>query len=170
MNRELFRAAAKQVRACEILVDVGAGIRPQNMFRCKRHICIEPHAEYSDALERGGYEVIRQDAIGGLAAVDDADTIIALDVIEHMTRGEGEEFIAKAVFKARDQVVIFTPLGFMPQSGGDDADPWGMQGQKWQEHKSGWTPLDFNGWQCLQADEFHHLPGKTYGAFFAIHG
>ena len=166
----LFERAAGMVQPCETLLDVGCGIRPQNLVPCKQHLCVEPHFEYADALEQNGFEVIRSTANEALSHADGVDTIVALDVIEHMTREEGEAFIQLALSKARKQVVIFTPLGFIPQSGGDYVDPWGLQGQKWQEHKSGWTPEDFEGWECITDAVFHTRDGKTYGAFFAIHG
>jgi len=166
----LFKKAAPLMRACNVLLDIGSGIRPQNMVKCAKHICVEPHAEYADVLEQNGIQVIRETANAALDAAKDVDTIVALDVIEHMTRGEGEAFIAKALAVAKQQVIIFTPLGYMPQSGGGDKDPWGMRGQAWQKHQSGWTPEDFPGWKWLVDTAFHLRDGKTYGAFFAIHG
>lgn len=158
------------MRACNVLLDIGSGIRPQNMVKCAKHICVEPHTEYADALEQHGVTVIRSTANDALDSVADVDTIIALDVIEHMTRDDGHTFIAKALAAAKEQIIIFTPLGYMPQSGGTDKDPWGLQGQAWQKHQSGWTPEDFKGWQWLVDTDFHHRDNKTYGAFFAIHG
>jgi hypothetical protein len=166
-RKRLFGKAAGWLHQVDILLDVGAGIRPQALVPCSRHICAEPHGEYADVLAAHGFEVIRARATEALARIDRVDTIVALDVIEHMERDEGEAFIKAAVAKARHQVVIFTPLGFMPQDGGDAADPWGLQGQHWQAHRSGWTPADFPGWRCLIGKDFHKK--HNHGAFFAIH-
>jgi len=164
INRALFKEAATLIRPCNVLLDVGCGLRPQNMVECNRHVCLEPHGEYADALEASGYEVVRKRAQDGLVA---CDTVIALDVIEHMERADGEAFVKDAMEKARGQVVIFTPLGFMPQHGGDEVDPWGCQGQTWQLHRSGWHPKDFPDWKIVSAENFHQ---GGYGAFFAIWG
>ena len=44
----------------------------------------------------------------------------------------------------------------------------GYQGQRWQEHRSGWTPDDFPGWRCFVEEHFHKRDGQYFGAFFAI--
>lgn len=162
----LFKRAAARVERTEVLLDVGAGIRPQQMVYCKQHVCVEPHGEYADLLEQKGYAVLRTTAVQALLRWrGQLDTIIALDVIEHMARAEGERFRDLAQQRARQQVVVFTPLGFMKQEC-DDApvDPWGMQGQLWQTHRSGWTPADFPGWECFEDKNFN----DGAGAFFAI--
>jgi hypothetical protein len=167
----LFQQAAHLVRPCGTLLDIGCGIRPQNLVTCERHTCVEPHFEYADALEQNGFAVIRSEANDAIKeGAERFDTIVALDVIEHMTREDGERFIELAKGNAKQQVVIFTPLGFMPQDGGDATDPWGMQGQEWQQHRSGWTPYDFIGWKIVTDPAFHHRNGVTYGAFFAVYG
>lgn len=164
-EQPLFQLAAKHVRPCEVLLDVGAGIRPQRMIECKQHVCIEPHGEYADVLQESGFTVVRAT---GVQALDrwkgQVDTIIAIDVLEHMAREEGERFVLLAKAKARQQVVLFTPLGFFPQDGGDKVDPWGLQGQHWQKHRSGWLPKEFPGWTCLVDKKFN----SGAGAFFAI--
>jgi hypothetical protein len=169
-NLPLFQRAARMVTACDDLLDVGCGIRPQNLVPCKRHVCAEPHGEYADVLEQNGFDVIRATANDAISQCDRFDTIVALDVIEHMTREDGERFIDLAQHSVRRQVVVFTPLGFMPQDGGNGVDAWGMQGQQWQAHRSGWTPDDFAGWNTITDAAFHQRNGKTYGAFFAIYG
>lgn len=169
MDTKLFDRALKVIKACDVVVDVGCGIRPQNMIPCKRHICVEPHGEYADILEKFGYEVVRKKANEALDSIEEADTIVALDVIEHMEKSEGIEFIGKAVSKARNQVIIFTPLGFMPQEETGATDSWGLHGQELQRHRSGWTPDEFSEWKCFVEKEFHHKKEGIYGAFFAVH-
>lgn len=164
----LFQAAAKRVREVGIVLDVGAGIRPQQLVKCKKLICAEPCREYVKVLYRGSYTVIQARAVEAVELVREVDTIVALDVIEHLERVEGIAFLSAAVAKARQQVVIFTPMGFMPQDDGDGPDAWGMNGAQWQRHRSGWMPEDFPGWEILTDSKFHARRG--FGAFFAIHG
>lgn len=162
----------KYVRHAGSVLDIGAGIRPQTFVPCDRLTCLEPHGEYCEVLRDHGIEVIEAPAPGGLRVLQDRsfDAVVAFDVIEHMTREDGGEMIAEMLRIAREQVVIFTPLGLMPQSGGDETDPWGMQGQHWQQHRSGWTPADFPGWRCVVDEHFHARDGEHFGAFFALHG
>jgi hypothetical protein len=169
-KEDLFAMAFRFVTPCNILLDVGCGIRPQNLVRCKRHICIEPHTEYAEILQKNGYEVIQKKANEALDDVEAVDTILALDVIEHMERKEGEIFLKKALEKAKKQIVVFTPLGFMPQEETGVRDSWGLHGQEFQRHRSGWMPEDFDGWKCYVEKKFHHRNNSTYGAFIAVHG
>ncbi len=68
--------------------------------------------------------------------------IYLLDAIEHMTRPAGELVLKLAKALGPKQIVVFTPKGFLPQEG----DAWGLGGEEWQRHRSGWKPEDFPGW------------------------
>lgn len=159
--KPLFRSAAACVSHGGVLLDIGAGIRPQKIVRADSHVCVEPFAPYADHLEAIGYTVKRCRARDALNASETVDHIVMLDVIEHMERQDGEAVLRLAQEKAR-QVVVFTPLGFVAQEG----DAWGMGGDDWQRHRSGWLPEDFPGWTVLVDPSFH--ASKKAGAFFAI--
>jgi len=124
----------------DLVFDVGAGLRPMNWYRPAHHICIEPHKPYADRLKAAGFEVRNAEALDVLSS-DTAEAVYMLDVIEHMTRETGIACIEAASRYAR-QIVVFTPAGFLEQHG----DAWGMGGEVWQEHRSGWLPDDFPGW------------------------
>ncbi len=47
--------------------------------------------------------------------------------------------IARARYIATQQVVLYTPYGFVEQT----HDEWGLGGEEWQTHRSGWLPKDF---------------------------
>lgn len=164
----LYLKAKPYLKRAAVLLDVGPGVRPQRFVKCDRMICLEPHAEYCDILLDAGLETIRGEAPAGLVGLEPVDTVTAIDVIEHLTREAGLWTIAEMKNLAQSQVVIFTPLGFMPQDGGEKTDAWGYQGQHWQEHRSGWTPDDFPGWRCFVDEHFHNRDGQDFGAFFAI--
>ncbi len=123
----------------DTLLDVGAGLRPMQWYVPKKHICLEPYDAYADKLEIAGYEVIREIADENMI---EADAIYLLDVIEHMEKDEGLRVVEQAVALARRQIVMYTPVGFMPQ----EVDAWGLGGHYWQTHRSGWLPEDFEGW------------------------
>jgi len=166
---ELFKKASEFISPCGTLLDVGPGIRPQALVECIQHICVEPHEEYAVALERSGFCVLRMTGNDALRTIENIDTVVALDVLEHMEKTDGEIFIKKARVKAKKQIVIFTTLGFQPQSYLEgEKDKWGLNGAKWQTHRSGWTPDDFDEtWTCIVDRNFH---GSNRGGFFAIHG
>lgn len=63
------------------------------------------------------------------------DTVIALDVVEHLTKKEAKAMISQMENIAKKRVVILTPNGFYPQDM--------LEGNPHQVHKSGWSLQDF---------------------------
>jgi len=185
----LLIAIQKVIKPAQVVLDIGCGIQPQNHITPAVHICCEPFGDYIEYLQR---EIQGRKKVGLIdrnyvflnAAWSDVmkyvpersvDTIFLLDVIEHLEKAQGEELLAWMEKTARHQVVVFTPLGFLKQEHSNGKDAWGMNGGKWQEHKSGWTPEDFDDtWQIYATKKFHYESnvGDTYttpaGAFYAI--
>ncbi|MCS5712445.1 methyltransferase domain-containing protein [Candidatus Berkiella aquae] len=178
---ELLNAVEKAIKESDVVLDIGCGIRPMNYFKPKLHILVEPHQEYIDILtyrNSGDKSVIslQQNALQALTQLADqsVDSIFLLDVIEHINKEEGLKIIQACERVAREQIVIFTPLGFMPQHVHEE-DAWGLNGGKLQEHISGWTPADFGtDWAMYICNDFHAADAnglslkKPFGAFFAI--
>lgn len=126
------------------VLDIGAGLRPMAWYTPAQHMCIEPHRPYAESLWKAGYNAICDHALHSLRFLTPGvyDSIFLLDVIEHLERDAGEQLL-KAVHRLMaKQIVIFTPDGFMPQ----EHDAWGMGGEFWQTHRSGWVQEDFPGW------------------------
>jgi len=180
---ELFPKVIEQLQKVDIVLDIGCGIRPQNYICPLVHICCEPFEEYSEILiDKANQQTDRhfivlkagwEEAVK-LFAPKSVDTIFLLDVIEHLEKEKGEELLRLTESIARKQVVIFTPLGYLPQKHPDGIDAWGLNGGAWQEHKSGWLPDDFGElWDIYACKEFHfehngEVLDKPYGAFWAI--
>ena len=166
--------AQRIMSPCQTFVDVGCGIAPCVYMLAARHVCVEPHEEYWPlAIEhaerpieilKGTWKEKRDEVIALKP-----DVIMAIDVIEHMSREEGE------VFKKDLQEIplfgsaVFTPWGFQEQSYKDgEKDAWGYNGQHWQTHRSGWLPEDFPGWHILKS-RGEKVPGEwieTLTAFY----
>ncbi len=82
------------------------------------------------------------------------DCVIALDVIEHLTKEQGLTLLEHMEKIAKKQIIIFTPNGFLFQAPYKD--------NPWQEHKSGWTVEEMqargykvfgiNGWKPLRGE------------------
>lgn len=126
------------------VLDIGAGLRPMPWYAPKRHICVEPHPPYAERLRAAGYEVWETTALNALRDLEpgEFDAVYLLDVVEHMQRADGAEVLLFARKLRPKQIVVFTPNGFLPQ----ENDAWGLGGEYWQKHRSGWTPGDFPGW------------------------
>lgn len=180
---ELLGAVASIVKETEVVVDIGCGIVPMNYFRPKLHLMVEPWKEYSDILtyRHSGDKsviIIRTGALEALSQLADnsVDSVFLLDVIEHLEKEVGLQVIIECERVAREQIVIFTPLGFMPQHvDNNEADGWGLSGSSVQEHRSGWEPEDFgSSWSFYICEHFHGVDfkgerlSKPFGAFFAV--
>jgi hypothetical protein len=141
------------------VMDIGAGLRPMGWYKPVVHLCVEPHAPYASMLSEAGYAVQRMTAKQALTSriLERFDAIYLLDVIEHMTREDGEDVLWEAVVYGAKQVVVSTPNGFLEQEG----DAWGLGGEGWQKHRSGWVPADFPGWTISLYDNGHPQGGFT---------
>lgn len=181
---KLFPEVKKRLKTTEIVLDVGCGIRPQKLVTPRVHICFEPYQGYLDHLQEKAkdefdrsYLILKgtwEDAVKVLPPKS-VDSVFLLDVIEHLEKKKGQRLLNATEKLAREQVVIFTPLGFVPQEHKDGQDAWGLTGGKWQKHKSGWKPDDFDdSWDIYVAKKYHFEDNlgkkypKPYGAFFAI--
>lgn len=177
----LNKAAEVQIKLSDIVLDIGCGIRPQSYFVPLVHICCEPHGEYIDYLKKNNQNhnliLIKQTVQEFLYNLPDRsiDSIFMLDFIEHVTKEDGLQIINECNRVARNQIIIFTPLGFLPQIYNEnELDGWGLHGTHWQEHKSGWDPTDFDEtWEITASKVYHEVVnGKKlenpFGAIWAI--
>lgn len=184
MSEDLLLAIHKAVEKTEVVLDIGCGIVPMNYFRPKLHLMVEPWWEYYDILKYrhagdksvlifrvGALEILQQLADGSV------DSIFLLDVIEHLEKEVGAQVIEECIRIARQQIVVFTPLGFFPQHmNTGELDSWGLHGNTYQEHRSGWEPKDFTGpsWSFYICENHHHFNHKNQplaepqGAFYAV--
>lgn len=161
--------SGQRITAEGIVLDIGPGIRPRIHEETQFRILCEPYAEYVAAL-RERFSTASDTMILHAAAQDvlpsmpdgSVDTIFLLDVIEHLEKEDGLKLLQDCERVARRQIVIFTPLGFVPQQYEEgDVDAWGFHGGGWQTHRSGWTPEDFDEtWDVLACKEYHLTNGK----------
>lgn len=180
LEGEIVRARLRPARS---VLDVGSGINPQPLVRAELHICVDPFFPYLQRLREDAGDDARfvlvnatWDQILPLLADASIDTVLAFDVIEHLDKSDGERMLDEATRVARNQVVVFTPLGFYPQTYEEgDADRWGMAGGAWQMHHSGWKPEHFSReWAIIACPDLHQVDqherplAEPIGAFWAI--
>ena len=83
------------------------------------------------------------------------DVIVAAEIIEHMTRADGEELLRHLPLRSQ-LAIVTTPLGFAAQGT--------LANNPYQRHISGWDPDDFTrlGWKTYAV-----VPhGLTMGVYF----
>lgn len=170
---EIHQIAAGLLAPSSTCADIGPGLRPQRMLDCPVHVLVEPWRPYADRLVSTYPEkvVINSYATPYLNSMLDKsiDTIFLLDVIEHIEKEEGKKLLKEACRVARVQVVIFTPLGFMPHEAHDIGQDWGdVQHGDTQKHLSGWIPKEFPQAMSVICEDYHTSEHGTFGAFFSI--
>ena len=86
--------------------------------------------------------------------------VTLIDSIEHFTKENGLAVLRKAEQLARERVVVFTPRGYFPQS----VDHYGLNGDVYQTHYSGWEPADFEalGYDVLVFTGFHDASNVAF--------
>lgn len=175
---KFITATSASLLPAHTVLDIGPGIRPQTLVECRVHICVEPFDEYVEILTREHPELVVLNCTW-TEAVDllgegSVDTVVLMDVIEHLDKEEGRRLLDATVRIARSQVVIQTPLGFMEQGADEERDAWGLGGVDWQVHRCGWEPDEFPGWDIVTCEEFHthdaygRALDAPHGAFFAV--
>jgi hypothetical protein len=183
-KEEVDEAVMNKCLQTNVVLDIGSGICPQYFVKPNVHICVEPYLPYIEKLQQSGVDESRYVFLncawdGAMKILPDksVDSVFALDVIEHMEKEDGLKFLKEAERVARQQIMIYTPLGFYPQTydDPDKSDRWGMGGGYWQTHRSGWSPEDFGeGWELICCKEYHfidedeQLLEKPFGAIWAF--
>lgn len=172
-KNELHHIAAGLMAPSVTCADIGPGLCPQRMLDCPVHVLIEPWRPYADQLVTTYPDklVINTFATPYLGSMLDnsIDTIFLLDVIEHIEKEEGKALLKDALRVARVQVVVYTPLGFMPHEVHDTPSDWGdITHGSTQKHLSGWTPQEFPGATHVICEDYHTSSYGTFGAFYSI--
>ena len=124
----------------QTVLDVGSGSgQPLDIInRRKRFFSIgvdsfEPYL--SETRKRGIHTaVVKANALKLPFADQSFDTVLCLQVIEHLEKHRGSELLEELERVARRQLIVTTPNGFMPHPEVD--------GNPHQVHLSGWTPAE----------------------------
>jgi hypothetical protein len=153
--------------------DIGPGLRPQRLLDCPVHVLVEPWRPYADQLVTTYPDKLVVNAFAtpylGSMLDNSIDTIFLLDVIEHIEKEEGQALLQEALRVARVQVVVYTPLGFMPHEVHDTPSDWGdIPHGSTQRHLSGWTPQELPHAMHVICEDYHVSRYGRFGAFYAI--
>jgi hypothetical protein len=166
-----FWFITKKFRNVNCLMDIGCGNRPQMVIGAnKYHYLIDPSDTFcANYWHQPFYHMhgTWADALNSIRKYHyPIDCIVLMDVIEHLEKDEGIELLQETE-KLVNQIIIFTPMGFMEQ---DDKD------NIWNTHKSGWIPSDFgNNWTVYTFPYFHwcdfkgNILPKPHGSILAVY-
>lgn len=161
-NKDVFfhTAVRMQLSGCTSILDVGCG---QNSS-----IRSEIKSIYSEGIEIDKKSVIiskrnklhNKYKVGDITKLDvyykpkSFDVVVAMDVIEHLTKKQAFLFMSSMERIAKKKVIILTPNGFCKQ-GHYDNNPY-------QDHHSGWSTKDFKkrGYVVHGLRSFYWLRGE----------
>ena len=176
---KLIETMMSNIRPSHSVLEIGPGVRPFELtFTPLLRVFVEPSSEYVALLQKqisqsSGKIIIRMDALSFLKSLPDKsfELIVCLDVIEHLKKDLGLMLIQEMLRVSSNQVIVFTPLGYMPQHMPKlGIDTWGFGEVELQTHLSGWQPQDFPiEFELFVANDFHIQPdGESFGAILAI--
>jgi len=123
----------KELKDCDSVLDLGCGGNSVLRYATHRFWSIGAELWKESLVESKGKRIHDEYIMADLTKLElkdkSVDAVILLEVLEHLTKEEGPELLAKMSKVARKKIVITTPNGFIPQ-GGDT--------NRYQLHKSGW--------------------------------
>ena len=159
-------ALRKVLKDCDTVLDVGCG-KSMNLrwLGVKSTAGIDGYEPGLDEARRcGTHDTL---VLGNVCKLDEYfkpdqfDAVVALDVIEHLTKEDGLRMMQAMEKIARRKIIIFTPNGFLPQRHLEKSDL--------QEHISGWeiAEMQQHGYRVIGMlgpkslrGEFHNLKGR----------
>jgi hypothetical protein len=157
-----YAALEETLRGCATVLDVGCGAESPLRFVTNGHraaVGLDMHlpslAETRRRRIHGSVVCGSVLQVASLFPPRSFDAVVALDVIEHLPKHEGDGFLRQLETIARRKVVVFTPNGFLPQGA--------VGGNELQRHVSGWTAEEMrargyclsgmSGWKPLRGRE-----------------
>ncbi len=156
---ELIKGA---LTGCRSLLNVGCGSNVVRQFGVPHNAGIELHQPTFDraVAAKTHDELIHGDVrmIDKCFPAKSFDACLCVDVIEHLTKAEGNQLVTDMEQIARKVVVIICPVGWLFQHHVEEGDL--------QTHQSAWSPTDLRmrdyaiqgllGWSRLRG-EYHML-------------
>lgn len=151
LYRKLFpdwtQKLGKELAYCDTVLDLGCGYNsPLHQCKGSFSVGVESFLPYLEE-SRGKLlhdQYIRADIRKVNFKPGSFDAVVAFEVLEHLTKEEGQELLNKMKTWARKKLIITTPNGYLRQDS-YDKNPL-------QEHKTGWSPK-----------ELRNLGFKVYG-------
>jgi len=142
-DKSYYVILARELRDSKSVLDVGCGDNSplRKVLKTFRSVGLDIH---QPNIVKSKKEKIHDDyLLSDVASISlrvqpkSFDTVIALDLIEHLPKQEGKQLLRDLEKIAKKKVVIMTPNGFYRQ------DPYA--GNPHQIHRSGWKIEDFTG-------------------------
>jgi predicted TPR repeat methyltransferase len=145
---------------CNTLLDLGCGANSPIKYFSEKFQCIGIDLYEKSINESKKKEIHNEYYQMDVLKIEEHfkpnsfDCVVALDLIEHLTKEDGNKLIKVMESISKKKVVIFTPNGYHPQ-GEYDVNPWNI-------HKSGWTveEMEQKGYRVIGMNGLKYLKGE----------
>ncbi len=165
--KQFINSINKSTLDCNSVLDIGCGYNPQMKIltsRMQKSVGLDvflPSIEKAKLIQTHS-EFVLEDVKTYLEKMpnNSFDAVIALDLIEHLTKEEGFWLMKQMERLAIKKVIIFTPNGFVPQTPYDN--------NPFQEHLSGWEieEMEKEGYKILGFGGYKKLRGERFSIKF----
>lgn len=152
------------------VLDIGCGVgETLKDFSCPIKIGVDAHRPYLENAKDGEQFIklnFMAERLSELFLPKSLDSVTLIDVIEHLEKGVALDVLRQVEEIAAKKVIVFTPRGFFQQL---DVDHYGLGGESYQRHRSGWEVEDFQnrGYNIVIFSKFHDQKNK---AFLQVYG
>jgi len=171
VNHKDFLGAINELLSnSHTVLDVGCGIgETLGKFSCPIKIGVDAHRPYLENAKSGEQFLkinFMAERLSELFLPKSIDSVTLIDVIEHFKQNVAWDVLSQVEEIASKRVIIFTPRGFFKQL---DIDHYGLGGESFQRHRSGWEVEDFQkyGYNTIIFSKFHDQSNK---AFLEVYG
>jgi len=143
--------------SCTVL-DIGCGVgETLKDFSCPIKIGVDAHRPYLEHTKHGEKYIrlnYMAERLSELFLPKSLDCVTLIDVIEHFEKEVAWDVLRQVEEIAAKKVIVFTPRGFFQQL---DVDHYGLGGESFQRHRSGWEIEDFQnrGYNVVVFSKFH---------------
>ncbi|KIL34702.1 hypothetical protein SD71_18220 [Cohnella kolymensis] len=164
-NKDYLSIVKELIDPCFSLLDVGCGTGDRCFTVTGFIVGLEIHRPYLENRENRQPHIIPLNAdamkMDQLFMPKTFSAVLFMDTLEHFSKKDGLHLLKVAEEIATDKVVVFTPRGFFPQR---NYDYYNMQGERFQEHRSGWEPEDFleRGYYVLVLKGLHDAQNPSF--------
>lgn len=169
-HKEFLVAINELLSDSRTVLDIGCGVgETLKDFCCPIKIGVDAHRPYLEHAKYGDQFIklnFRAERLRELFLPKSLDSVTLIDVIEHFEKEVAWDVLRQVEEIAAKRVIIFTPRGYFQQL---DFDHYGLGGESFQRHRSGWEVEDFQklGYSIVIFSKFHDQKNL---AFLEVYG